>query len=133
ARWWKLHQDVVGAQAAAQSVEDTADEIALPERRVLRIVQREEYDAPEHSDPHHDEQLELLEEISVLAREGERVPADEVAVREHPLAADVAARPALVQDRGAVDVDDPKAGFASAIRPIDVLITLPELLVEGPH
>src|SRR5262249_26321997 len=116
--------------ATPHAVHHAVHERALAEDRVLRVVEREERDPSEHADPDHDEQLDLLEEVAVLAREHERVAADEVAVREDLPVRDVGARAALVQDGGAVDVDHAKARLARAIAPVDVLVALPERLVE---
>src|SRR2546428_206536 len=83
-----LDGDLPGAQAAADAVDDAADERPLAKDRVLGVVEGEERDAAEHADPDHEEQLDLLEDGPVLAGEGEGVPADEVAVGEDPLVAE---------------------------------------------
>src|SRR4029077_5742561 len=117
---------------AAHAVEHAAHERPLAERRVLGVVEREEEDPPDDAGGHRDEELGALEDVAVLAREGERVAADEIAVGEDLLLREVGARAALVEDGRAVDIHHAKPGGPRAIAPVDVPLSLRETLAEEP-
>src|SRR4029077_11015287 len=77
-----LHGDLLRPELAAHAAEHASPERPLAERRVLGVVEREEEDPPDDAGGHRDEELGALEDVAVLAREGERVAADEIAVGE---------------------------------------------------